>query len=167
MQGLLDQARRPVLDRRATPAATLLEGVAELARPTLKAARVDLVLEVPPGLPPVLVDAGPIEQALLNLVTNSVDAMPVGGTLSLRARAVDGFVELVVADSGQGIEAEILDHVFDPLFTTKPRGRGTGLGLGIVRDVVGAHGGTLDFRSRPGEGTTVTMRLPCAEVGRG
>lgn len=160
VQGLLDQARRPALDRRATPAGALLEAVAELARPTLKAARVELALEVPAGLPPVLVDAGPIEQALLNLVTNSVDAMPEGGILRLGARAGDGFVELVVADSGHGIKAEILDHVFDPLFTTKPPGRGTGLGLGIVRDVVVAHGGTLDFASRPGEGTTVTIRLP-------
>jgi two-component system NtrC family sensor kinase len=161
VQGLLDQARRPVLDRRLTPPGGLLEGVAELARPTLKAARVELVLEVAPDLPQVFVDAGPIEQALLNLVTNSVDAMPQGGRLRLGARAGEGFVELVVADSGHGIEADILDHVFDPLFTTKPLGRGTGLGLSIVRDVVAAHGGTLDFASRAGEGTTVRVRLPC------
>jgi signal transduction histidine kinase len=161
VQGLLDQARRPVLDRHLTPPGGLLEGVAELARPTLKAARVELVLEVAPDLPRVFVDAGPIEQALLNLVTNSVDAMPQGGRLRLGARAGEGFVELVVADSGHGIEADILDHVFDPLFTTKPLGRGTGLGLSIVRDVVAAHGGTLDFASRAGEGTTVTVRLPC------
>ena len=162
VQGLLDQARRPLLDRRATPAGTLLEGVAELARPTLKAARVELTLEIPRDLPPVFVDAGPTEQALLNLVTNSVDAMPDGGALRLRARAQGGFVELSVADSGHGIEAGLLDHVFDPLFTTKPLGRGTGLGLSIVRDVVAAHGGTLDFSTRPGEGTIVTVRLPCA-----
>jgi signal transduction histidine kinase len=162
VQGLLDHARRPDLDRRPTPTGPLLEGVAELARPTLMAKGVELVLEVSPSLPPVLVDAGPIEQALLNLVTNSVDAMPEGGRLRLGARGGDGFVELVVADSGHGIPAEILDQVFDPLFTTKPLGRGTGLGLGIVRDVVAAHGGTLDFASRPGEGTIVTMRLPCA-----
>ena len=112
-------------------------------------------------------DAGPIEQALLNLVTNSVDAMPGGGRLSLGARAGEGFVELVVSDSGHGIAAEILDQVFDPLFTTKPPGRGTGLGLSIVRDVVAAHGGTLDFASRPDEGTTVTVRLPCAPAEAG
>ena len=161
VQGLLDQARRPVLDRRPTPPGALLLGVAELARPTLKAARVELALEIHASLPSVFVDAGPIEQALLNLVTNSVDAMPEGGTLRLGARAGDGFVELLVADSGHGIAADVLDHVFDPLFTTKPLGRGTGLGLSIVRDVVAAHGGTLDFRSGPGEGTTVTVRLPC------
>jgi two-component system, NtrC family, sensor kinase len=162
VQGLLDQARQPILDRRVTDPAALLEGVADLARPTLQAAAVELVVERSPGLPPVWVDAGQIEQALLNLVTNSVDAMAEGGRLRLSARAVPGFVELEVADSGHGIPPEILSRVFDPLFTTKPVGRGTGLGLTIVRDVVVAHGGTVDFASGPGEGTTVTVRLPRA-----
>jgi signal transduction histidine kinase len=108
------------------------------------------------------VDAGQVEQALLNLVTNSIDAMPGGGRLRLAARAGPAFVELDVADSGHGIPSEILSRVFDPLFTTKPVGRGTGLGLTIVRDVIAAHGGTVDFASRRHEGTTVTIRLPLA-----
>jgi two-component system, NtrC family, sensor kinase len=165
VQGLLDQARRPALDRRATSPAALLEGVAELARPTLAAANVELALEVPGDLPPIFVDAGQIEQALLNLVTNSRDAMPEGGRLWLSARGLDGFVELAVGDSGHGLPAEIVSQVFDPLFTTKPPGRGTGLGLPIVREVVAAHGGTVDFATRAGEGTTVTLRLPCAGPG--
>jgi two-component system NtrC family sensor kinase len=160
VQGLLDRARRPVLHRRSTAPAALLEGVAELARPSLAAARVELSLEVPVGLPSLWVDAGQIEQALLNLVTNSRDAMPEGGCLRLSARRLDGFVEIAVADSGHGIPAEILSQVFDPLFTTKPPGRGSGLGLPIVRDVVAAHGGTVDFATGPGAGTTVTVRLP-------
>jgi two-component system NtrC family sensor kinase len=160
VRGLLDQARRPALDRRPVSAAALLEGVAELARPTLAAAHVDLVLDVPAGLPEVFVDAGQIEQALLNLVTNSRDAMPEGGRLRLSARGLDGFVEMAVSDSGHGMPPEVLSQVFDPLFTTKPPGRGTGLGLPIVREVVAAHGGTADFESRDGFGTTVTIRLP-------
>ncbi len=167
VQGLLDRARRPVLDRRGTSPAALLEGVAELARPTLAAAKVELALDVPPSLPEVFVDAGQIEQALLNLVTNSRDAMPAGGRLRLSARGQDGFVELAVSDSGHGLSDEIVSQVFDPLFTTKPPGRGTGLGLPIVREVVAAHGGTVDFASRDGQGTTVTIRLPCAGAGRG
>jgi signal transduction histidine kinase len=162
VQGLLDQARQPVLDRRPTDPATLLAGVADLARPTLQAAAVELVLDVAPRLPVVSVDAGQVEQALLNLVTNSIDAMPGGGRLRLAARAGPAFVTLEVADSGHGIPAEILSRVFDPLFTTKPLGRGTGLGLTIVRDVIAAHGGTVDFASRRDEGTTVTIRLPIA-----
>jgi two-component system, NtrC family, sensor kinase len=162
VQGLLDQARQPALDRRPTDPKALLAGVADLARPTLQAAAVELVLDVPPRLPLVSVDAGQVEQALLNLVTNSIDAMPGGGRLRLAARAGPAFVELDVADSGHGIPSEILSRVFDPLFTTKPVGRGTGLGLTIVRDVIAAHGGTVDFASRRHEGTTVTIRLPLA-----
>ncbi len=163
VQGLLDQARRPALDRRATSPAGLLEGVAELARPTLVAAHIELILDVPAGLPTMFVDAGQIEQALLNLITNSRDAMPEGGRLRLGARGRGGFVEMVVSDTGHGMPAEIVSQVFDPLFTTKPPGRGTGLGLSIVRDVVAAHGGTVDFASRDAEGTTITLRLPCAD----
>jgi signal transduction histidine kinase len=162
VQGLLDKARRPALDRRAASVAAIVEGVAELARPTLAAAKVVLSVDVPAGLPAIFVDAGQIEQALLNLVTNSRDAMPEGGRLRLSARGLEAFVEMAVADSGHGMPAEIVSQVFDPLFTTKPPGRGTGLGLPIVREVVAAHGGTVDFATRDGEGTTVVIRLPCA-----
>jgi two-component system, NtrC family, sensor kinase len=165
VQGLLDKARRPALDRQATSPAALLEGVAELARPSLTAAKVELVLDLPASLPAMFVDPGQIEQALLNLVTNSRDAMPEGGRLRLRARGLAGFVELVVSDSGHGMAPEMVSQVFDPLFTTKPPGRGTGLGLPIVREVVAAHGGTVDFASGEDEGTTVTIRLPSAEPG--
>jgi signal transduction histidine kinase len=122
---------------------------------------------VPSGLPAVFVDSGQIEQALLNLITNSRDAMPEGGRLRLSARGSDGFVELSVSDSGHGLPPEIVSHVFDPLFTTKPPGRGTGLGLPIVREVVAAHGGTVDFATRDGLGTTVALRLPCADPEAG
>jgi signal transduction histidine kinase len=163
VQGLLDKARRPALDRRATSPAAIVLGVAELARPTLAAANVELSLDVATSLPTVFVDAGQIEQALLNLITNSRDAMPEGGRLRLSARGLAGCVEVAVTDSGGGMAPEIVSQVFDPLFTTKPPGRGTGLGLPIVREVVAAHGGTVDFESRDGEGTTVIIRLPCED----
>jgi two-component system NtrC family sensor kinase len=163
VQGLLDKARRPALDRRETSPAAIVLGVAELARPTLAAASVELSLDVAASLPQVFVDAGQIEQALLNLITNSRDAMPEGGRLRLSARKLDGCVEVAVTDSGGGMAPEVVSQVFDPLFTTKPPGRGTGLGLPIVREVVAAHGGTVDFASRDGEGTSVTIRLPCAD----
>jgi len=165
VQGLLDQARRPVLDLRPTPPFQVLRGVAELTRPALGAARVALELDARGDLPLVRVDPGQLEQALLNLVSNSLDSMPEGGRLWLRARARPGFVDLVVEDTGVGIPEETLGRILDPLFTTKPPGRGTGLGLSIVRDLVTAHGGTLDFASGPGRGTTVTVRLPV--VGEG
>jgi signal transduction histidine kinase len=162
VQGLLDQARRPLLNRTEVEAGELVEGVCELARPSLAAAGIELRTVVAAGLPVLDVDAGQLEQVLLNLITNSLDAMPGGGEMLVTAGASGGYVEVTVADSGTGIDAVNVGRVFDPLFTTKERGKGTGLGLTIARDVVAAHGGTIAVTSRLGEGTEVKVRLPIA-----
>jgi two-component system, NtrC family, sensor kinase len=162
VQGLLDQARRPLLEKTEVGAGDLVAGVCELARPSLAAAGIRLRGVVAPGLPLLDVDAGQLEQVLLNLITNSIDAMPQGGELLVTAGATGTHVEISVADSGTGIDPQHLARVFDPLFTTKDRGKGTGLGLTIARDVVAAHGGTIAVSSRPGEGTEVKVRLPQA-----
>jgi two-component system, NtrC family, sensor kinase len=160
VQGLLDRARRPVLRLGRVEPEALLRAVATLARPSLERAGISLTMRADPGLPSLEVDVGQIEQALLNLVTNGMDAMPGGGGLTLAARATGDGVDLVVGDSGCGIAPDEHERVFDPLFTTKEPGRGTGLGLTIVRDVVAAHGGGVSLRSEPGRGTEVTIRLP-------
>lgn len=165
VKALLDRTRRPPLELTPAPPGQLLEGLAELVRPTLAAAGVELLLRVEPGLPPVAVDRGQLEQALLNLVTNAIDAMPRGGRLTLAACREGDAVALHVADTGAGIGPEDLPRVFEPLYTTKPRGHGTGLGLPIVREVVAAHAGTVRLDSRPGEGTTAVVRLPAAAEG--
>ena len=159
VQGLLDQARRPLLNKTEVAAGELVEGVCELARPSLAAAGIALRTVVGPGLL-LDVDAGQLEQVLLNLITNSIDAMPEGGELLVTAGASGGYVEITVADSGSGIDPQHVGRVFDPLFTTKERGKGTGLGLTIARDVVAAHGGTIAVASRHDEGTEVKVRLP-------
>jgi two-component system NtrC family sensor kinase len=159
VQGLLDQARRPLLNKTEVAAGELVEGVCELARPSLAAAGIALRTVVGPGLL-LDVDAGQLEQVLLNLITNSIDAMPEGGELLVTAGASGGYVEITVADSGTGIDPLHVGRVFDPLFTTKERGKGTGLGLTIARDVVAAHGGTIAVASRHDEGTEVKVRLP-------
>jgi two-component system NtrC family sensor kinase len=164
VQGLLDQARRPRLNKTEVDAGELVGGACELARPSLAAAGIALRTAVAPGRLLLEVDAGQIEQVLLNLITNSIDAMPEGGDLLVTAGLGGGHVEIAVTDSGAGIDAQHVSRVFDPLFTTKPRGKGTGLGLTIARDVVTAHGGTITVSSRPGEGTEVKVRLP--EAGR-
>ena len=162
VQGLLDQARRPLLNRTEVAAGEMVEGVCELARPSLAAAGIALRTVVAPGLPVLDVDAGQLEQVLLNLITNSLDAMPEGGELLVTAGATGGYVEVTVADSGTGIDPVNVGRVFDPLFTTKEQGKGTGLGLTIARDVVAAHGGTIAVSSRRDEGTEVKVRLPIA-----
>jgi len=163
VQSLLDETRRPALALRSLAPGEFLEGLADLVRPSLVGRSIDLDLEIAPGLPPVCADRAQLEQALLNLVTNAVDAMPGGGRLSLAARADDGNVVLVVADTGGGIPAGDLPRVFEPLYTTKPLGKGTGLGLPILKEIVEAHGGTVRLDSRSGEGTSAEVRLPAAK----
>ena len=165
VQSLLDGTRRPPLALVPRAPRVLLEGVAELVRPALVDGGVELRVEVEPALPDVAVDPGQIEQVLLNLVTNALDAMPEGGRLSLTARRGAAVVSFAIVDSGVGIAPEDLPRIFEPLFTTKPRGRGTGLGLSIVREIVVAHGGTVRLESQPGEGTSAIVELPVAREG--
>ena len=165
VQSLLDRTRRPALSLRPLGPGQLVEGLAELVRPSLVGRGIALAVEVAPDLPAIGVDRVPLEQALLNLVTNAMDAMPGGGRLRLAARADGDGVALVVEDTGVGIVPEDLGRVFDPLFTTKPPGKGTGLGLPILREIVEGHGGTVRLESRPGQGTTAVVRLPRAAEG--
>jgi DNA-binding LacI/PurR family transcriptional regulator/signal transduction histidine kinase len=104
---------------------------------------------------------GILSQVVTNLVTNALDAMPVGGSIALILSECDGAARLVVQDTGTGIPADLRDKVFEPMFTTKPFGQGTGLGLSIVRDLVtGQLGGSVALESEVGVGTTFTMTFP-------
>jgi signal transduction histidine kinase/CheY-like chemotaxis protein/HAMP domain-containing protein len=108
----------------------------------------------------VHVDRGQLENALLNLVLNSAAAMPDGGELRVVTRALDGSVEIDVSDTGRGIPEHQQRKVFDPFFTTKQAGEGSGLGLSIVYGFAKQSGGDVSLQSRPGKGTTVTLRFP-------
>ena len=106
-------------------------------------------------------DEGTINHSLMNLCINAIDAMPRGGTLTLRtAIPEEDWAEVCVEDSGEGMAQDVLAHVFEPFYTTKDVGKGTGLGLSMTYGVVKAHGGTMDISSAPGQGTTVKLRLP-------
>jgi signal transduction histidine kinase len=110
----------------------------------------------------VLTDPLQFELALLNLITNSVDAMPSGGKLTVHLERVNDRLRLEIQDTGAGIPSELLGHVFDPWITTKPQGKGSGLGLSIARQVVTSHGGTIRAENRPGKGAAFTIDLPVA-----
>ncbi|MGV3519485.1 hybrid sensor histidine kinase/response regulator [Luteitalea sp.] len=122
----------------------------------------------------VRADEGTLEQAILNLVVNARDAMPQGGRLTVSVQAVDAdartpgvlwpgrWIRLAVADTGTGMTPDVQRRALEPFFTTKPEGRGTGLGLSSVNDLANRLGGTVTIDSTPGEGTTVAMFLPCA-----
>jgi signal transduction histidine kinase len=158
---MLDHARRPDT-RWPTSIQALLKRVADVARPKLDASRISLSLDAAGTLPSIEADSEELELAILNLVNNSLDAMPNGGALSVRASESDGKVRIDITDSGSGIAPELLPRIFDPWVTTKAAGRGTGLGLSITRDVITRHGGTISAESEPGR-TTVTILLPAAE----
>lgn len=160
VRSMLDSARRAVPQRQPVNVAALIDQVCEVSGPALRAAKVALRLDVEESLPSVTADPVQLELALFNLVTNSLDAMPQGGWLSIRASKTTDGIRLVVADSGTGIPADVLPRIFEPWVTTKPAGRGTGLGLSITRDTIMSHGGTIDVRSEPGQGTTFTIDLP-------
>ena len=109
---------------------------------------------------PLLADVGQMEQVFLNLVTNALDATDRGGRITLRARGEGAAVRFEVEDTGAGIAAAVKPRIFDPLFTTKAPGYGTGLGLPIVRDVVMAHGGSVEVDSEEGRGARFAIVLP-------
>jgi two-component system sensor histidine kinase HydH len=111
-------------------------------------------------LPRLSLDPGKIEQAVLNLVLNALEAMPGGGDLALRAGVDDGRLRVEVRDSGPGIPREIQDDIFRPYFSTK--GSGTGMGLALAEKLIRQHRGRVDFRTGR-EGTTFSISLPMDE----
>ncbi len=101
-----------------------------------------------------------LQQVFVNLITNAIDAMPDGGTLTLKTRQVGDFDEIRISDTGTGIPEKYKTHIFEPFFTTKPVGEGTGLGLYICYRIVNKYKGSIDFEDNPGGGTTFIVRFP-------
>jgi two-component system NtrC family sensor kinase len=126
---------------------------------------VDTILAT--GLPQVPCDVQQIQQVVINLVLNAAEAMHAGGRVTVRTMldTTSDAVVLEVADDGPGIATANIQKIFDPFFTTKEEGKGVGLGLAVVYGIVQAHGGTIDVRSKPGEGATFTVRLPLHPTG--
>jgi two-component system NtrC family sensor kinase len=120
------------------------------------------LLRVGEDLPAVLGDRGQLEQVIVNLCVNALQAMPEGGSLTLTIVGCDSEVSLSVRDSGEGMNEEVQRRLFTPFFTTKDLGRGTGLGLSVVHGIVTAHGGSVSVDSAPGAGTEITVLLPAA-----
>ena len=127
---------------------------------------VQIIRELDPGPLQINGDADQLEQVMLNLLSNAVDAMPRGGTvrISLTRRPNQGQLQLDVADEGHGIPEEIRVRIFDPFFSTKEIGKGTGLGLAISYGIIKDHGGDILVRSQPGAGTTFSIVLPSADA---
>lgn len=136
----------------------------------LRSHQVTVVTEIENSLPNVHADRQQLRQLFLNLLTNSSDAMPEGGTLTLRARALNmeggtTALQIEFSDTGIGIKPQDLQKLWEPFFTTKPEGKGTGLGLPICRRIVEEHQGTIEIDSERGKGTTVRIILPAIATG--
>jgi two-component system NtrC family sensor kinase len=140
----------------------ILDRCYRLVQHHLELKNIELHLKLAPDLPHVRCDAGQIEQVLLALVMNAIDAMSSGGNLTLATRktANPNEVQIEVRDDGVGMPPEILANMFEPFFTTKERGRGLGLGLAISRNIVQRHQGKIEVSSEPGRGTIFQITLP-------
>jgi len=158
--GLLNFSRTRTSEHVTINLSEVIESVARLLSHQKKNLPVDIKVEVVENLALVSGDAGQLQQAIIALATNGLDAMPEGGVLTLAARDIGKSVLVEVKDTGFGIPAENLPKIFEPFFTTKEVGRGTGLGLAVCYGILTEHGGTLDVQSSVGFGTTFTITLP-------
>jgi two-component system NtrC family sensor kinase len=159
---LLEFSRHSMVQRTLVDLNTVVDRVVELILHQALFHDIKVIRDLDPALPQFTGDPGQLQQVLTNLLINAADALHGHGTITMVTRPdaeADGVV-LTFSDTGPGIPAEIRDKIFEPFFTTKPVGKGTGLGLSIVYSVVQRHGGTIEVDSRPGEGTTFTIRLP-------
>jgi nitrogen-specific signal transduction histidine kinase len=175
MEALLDLGRPLTFTFGPVNLHELLDRVSLLAEPAARAHEVQVIRRYDPSLPPLWADADRLIQVFQNLIQNGIDAMPGGGRLTLTTRlALDTLfggrvdagagprplIEVQVADEGEGIPPELLDRVFDPFVTTKPRG--LGLGLALAHRIVEEHRGALRVASTPGKGTVFSAYLPIA-----
>ena len=159
VRSLLERAR-PQGERQTVRIDSVLVRMGDAMRARLASSGVTLDLKVQRPLASVAADEAQLELALLNLVSNALDAMPTGGTLTLAAADVGGRIRIDVRDTGTGIDPSVLPRLFEPWVTTKPAGRGTGLGLSITRDLVTSLGGTISVSTLPRQGSTFTIELP-------
>lgn len=168
VRNLLTFARQQTAERSQNDIADLCGRVVDLRAYDLRLKGIEVVTRFAPGLPPVYVDGGQVQQALLNLVLNAEQAMQASIVKRLDVAAVMepecGTVLITVADSGHGVDATNLARVFDPFFTTRSVGEGTGLGLSITYGIVRDHGGQIWVTSEVGRGATFFVRLPVQSV---
>ena len=163
ISGLLAFSRRSEPEFTEVDPGDLIQRCALLSRHKMEMQNIELELFVPPDLPTVHGDRNQLQQCVINMVFNAIDATPPGGriTISGRADRAAGSVEIAVADTGTGIAPEDIEHIFEPFFTTKTEGYGVGLGLATVYGIVDRHNGRVDVRSTPGQGSVFTITLPC------
>lgn len=159
---LLDFSRIRAGDRTPIDAGDIVRSSANLISHQKRGDNIVQRCEIEQDLPPISADGGQIQQAVIALATNAIDAMPAGGALIFRAFSKGNRVVLEIEDTGMGISPEDIPKIFEPFFTTKEVGKGTGLGLAVCYGIVSEHGGRISVRSSVGKGTTFSIFLPAA-----
>jgi signal transduction histidine kinase len=169
IRAALDPFRQREPERAAVAAGAVTEALRPLLQHFARTRGVNLAVRIPRDLPEVYVDPGHLQQVLINLLTNAIEATPAGGRVDVIGahRVDDGRpgVAIEIRDTGSGIPPEVLPKIFDPFFSTKPVRDGAGLGLAICRDLVRSNGSEIQVASMPGEGTVFTIWLPEAKAG--
>lgn len=162
VKNLLTFSRTAPMNVETTDINAVAERCIRLVQHQLEIAGIELQLFLGAGLPTVQCDPAQIEQVLLALVMNAIDAMPHGGNLWLRTgmNPAQNEIQIEVRDDGMGISPEILPNIFEPFQTTKEKGHGVGLGLAVSRSIIDRHHGRIDVKSELGKGTTFTVELP-------
>jgi signal transduction histidine kinase len=137
-----------------------VEAALRLTAYTIRKAHVQVFKELPDHPMVMTYDVQQIEQVLVNVITNAIQAMPGGGTLSINLSEADSNAVIAIQDTGTGIPPEHLTRIFDPFFTTKPDGEGTGLGLSVSYGIISNHSGRIDVESEVGLGSTFKIVIP-------
>lgn len=161
--GLLDFSRSRTGERREIDIGEILRSSVNLISHQKRGEKIEFVLDVSDDLPQISADSGQIQQAVIALSTNAIDAMTEGGTLTLKAYRQTKSIAIEIEDTGVGIPVEDMSKIFEPFFTTKEVGKGTGLGLAVCYGIITDHSGRLSVRSTVGKGTTFTILLPITE----
>jgi PAS domain S-box-containing protein len=160
---MLDFARPPRIERQPTAIAERVRYAVALSSKQLQHSHIEVNIDVPDDLPPVLASPDHLTQVFLNLIINHIEALPGGGTLRIAARHAGGQVELTFTDNGPGIPPDALVRIFEPFYTSKSDG--TGLGLAVSHGIIQQHGGTITARNAPDGGAVFTIMLPVAPAG--
>jgi len=168
IKALLDFSRQTEPDLRPIDINEVVEATLSIIGHQISLGNIDLEKSLASGLPKVVADFDQIQQALMNVALNAIQAMPEGGRLTIETSLAEGVrlgestgdaVRIAISDSGQGIPEQHLEKVFAPFFSTKPKGKGVGLGLAAVQGIIERHKGELKVESELNEGTTLTMWL--------
>jgi two-component system NtrC family sensor kinase len=163
--GLLDFSHTRAAEHAPLDLADVISSATRLVIHQQRGEGIEFKIEPADELPRVSGDAGQLQQAIIALATNAVDAMPDGGLLRISSGQEGGRVFIKVSDTGAGILPENVPKIFEPFFTTKEVGEGTGLGLAVCYGILTEHGGSLDVQSTVGVGTTFTIKLPALDSG--